>query len=197
MLEMLDGISIYLLIAVICVILLAFFAMMGGIADFDAGHDIDIDMGMDAGIDAGDGFGDFGGPGVSPLSLPVILMWGTTFGSVGGILESMGGIDPLIIPAIAAIAGILGAALMFVALVKMSNMAQSDSAVNRKDLVGEDGEVWVPIKPGRSGKIVIDTKERGRGIFTAYADEELSTGTPVTVIEAKTSGLKVKKMQGE
>ena len=192
---MLDGISIYLLIAIICVILLAFFAAMGGIADFDVDHDIGIDM--DGGVEVGEGFGDFGGPGVSPLSLPVILMWGTTFGSVGGMLESMGGIDPMVIPAIAAIAGILGAALMFVALVKMSKMAQSDSAVNRKSLIGEDGEVWVPIKPDHSGKIVIDTKERGRGIFTAYADEELATGTPVTVIEAKTSGLKVKRMQGE
>ena len=190
---MLDGVSIYLLIAVICVILLAFFAMMGGIADFDT----DIDIDVDGGIDVGEGFGDFGGAGVSPLSLPVILMWGTTFGSVGGILESMGGIDSMVIPAIAAIAGILGAALMFYALVKMSRMAQSDSAVNHKSLIGEDGEVWVPIKPGQGGKIVIDTKERGRSIFTAYADEELATGTPVTIIEAKTSGLKVKKMQGE
>ena len=190
---MLDGVSIYLLIAVICVIMLAFFAMMGGIADFDTDIDIDVDGGMDV----GEGFGDFGGAGVSPLSLPVILMWGTTFGSVGGILESMGGIDPLAVPAIAAIAGILGAALMFYALVKMSRMAQSDSAVKHKNLIGEDGEVWVPIKPGQPGKIVIDTKERGRSIFTAIADEELGTGTPVEIIEAKTSGLKVRKMKGD
>ncbi|MCK5397275.1 MAG: hypothetical protein KAJ33_03400 [Thermoplasmata archaeon] len=183
-------ISIYLLIAIICVILLAVFAVMGGIADFD------VDAGADMDLDVGEGFGDFGGAGVSPLSLPVMLMWGTTFGAVGGMLESTD-LNVYVIPAIAAIAGILSAALMFVALVKMSKMAQSDSAVNRKNLIGEDGEVWVPIKPNQPGKIVIETKERGRSIFTAIADEELGTGTPVEVIEAKTSGLKVKKLQGE
>lgn len=185
-------ISIYLLIALISVILLAFFAMMGGIADFDA----DIDMDVDGGLDVGDGYGDFGGAGVSPLSLPVILMWSTTFGSIGGILESVGGIDPFVIPAIAAIAGILGAAAMFYVLVRMSRMAQSNSAINRKSLIGKDGEVWVPIKPNQPGKIVIDTKERGRTVLTAIADEELGTGTPVEIIEIKTSGVKVRKMQG-
>ena len=179
-------ISMYLLIAIICVILLGIFAALGGIADFDVdGGDIDVDV--------GEGFGDFGGPGVSPLSLPVILMWGTVFGSTGGMLESTD-LNVYAIPAIAAIMGILGAALMFYALVKMSNMAQSDSAVDRKSLIGKDGEVWVPIKPDQPGKIVIETKERGRSIFTAMADEELGTGTPVEIIEIKTSGLKVKKL---
>lgn len=189
--------SIYLAIAIICVILLAIFAAMGGIADFDmdGGVDFDVDAGMD--VEVGDGFGDFGGPGVSPLSLPVILMWGTTFGSVGGMLESLGTLDPLLVGSIAAIAGVLGAALMFYVLVRMSRMAQSDSAVRHTDLVGEDGEVWVPIKPGKPGKVVVETKERGRSIFTAISDQELATGTPVEIIEAKTSGLKVRKLEGE
>ena len=190
-------VSIYLAIAVICVILLGIFAALGGIADFDmdGGVDFDVDAGMD--VDVGDGFGDFGGPGVSPLSLPVILMWGTTFGAVGGILESLQTLDPYLVAGIAAIAGILGAALMFYALVKMSRMAQSDSAVDHKALVGEDCEVWVPIKPDKPGKVVIETKERGRTILTAMADQELKTGTPVEIVEAKTSGVKVRPLQGD
>lgn len=186
--------SIYLAIAIICVVLLAIFAAMGGIADFDAdaGVDFDTDAGFD--MEVGDGYGDFGGPGVSPLSLPVILMWGTIFGSVGGMLESLETFGPYMVAGIAAIAGIIGAALMFVVLVKFTNMAQSDSAVNVEALVGADGEVWVPIRPGKPGKIVIETEERGRSIFTAMADEELQTGTTVEVMETKTSGLKVKKL---
>jgi len=84
-------ISVYLIIAIVCAVLLAVTVALGGLIDHVdfGGHDFDIgghdvDMG---GVDAGGDYGEFHGPGISPLSLPIMLAFGTTFGCVGALLE--------------------------------------------------------------------------------------------------------------
>ena len=81
-------ISIYLIIALVAAIALLVMAALGGF-----GGDIDADVDVDTGIDAGHfdaGHGDFSGSGISPLSIPIWLIFFTCFGSIGTIIEAAG-----------------------------------------------------------------------------------------------------------
>ena len=94
-------VSLYLLIAIICGIFLFIMAFLG--FDFmdvnvDTGFDVDMDLDMDVDMDV-DADGDTGhfeaghgdtSPGISPLSLPILLAFGTSFGAAGHAFEAYG-----------------------------------------------------------------------------------------------------------
>ncbi|HEV8595834.1 MAG TPA: hypothetical protein VGR51_09930, partial [Thermoplasmata archaeon] len=68
------GITIYVWIAIVAFLFLVAIAVMGSFgADF--GH-------ADGGFDYGDT-----GPGISPISPPLLATFGTGFGSIGALLE--------------------------------------------------------------------------------------------------------------
>ncbi len=191
-----DGISIYLLIAIICAILLIVTVAMGGFTggDFDAGGDFDVggpdlDLG---GLEADVGYGDFTGAGISPLSLPIVLAFGTTFGGVGAVLEQQGW-NSFIIPFIAMLVGVLTAGVMFVVVVRIFVKTQTTTVVHPKDLVGEKGIVSVAIKPGRTGQVVVVTTERGRTLLPAIAEEAIPTDTAVTIEAVVGHSVRVKR----
>jgi hypothetical protein len=116
------AISIYLIIAIICLVFLIVSVALGGFGDdFDmGGHDVDVggdfDVGgadADAAFDAG--HGDFSGAGISPLSLPIIMAFGTTFGGVGALLEQAN-FGMFMTPIIAIFVSIIMAAALYFAL---------------------------------------------------------------------------------
>ncbi|MCK4367444.1 MAG: hypothetical protein KAW84_05805 [Thermoplasmata archaeon] len=190
------GISIYLLIAIICAVLLIVTVAMGGFTggDFDAGGGFDVE-GPDldlGGLEADVGYGDFTGVGISPLSLPIVLAFGTTFGGVGAVLEQVG-VNMYAIPFIAMLVSVLTAGIMYVVVVKVFVGTQTSTVVHPRDLVGEQGIVSVAIKPGRTGQVVVVTTERGRTLLPAIAEEAIPTDTTVTIEAVVGHSVRVKR----
>jgi membrane protein implicated in regulation of membrane protease activity len=185
--------SLYLIIAIVCGITLIIMALFGfgdmGDFDFDAGPDIDIDGGHFDG-----GHGD-AGAGLSPLSLPLILSFGTSFGAFGTIFTSMGW-NPLVVPIIAALISLGISALMFFILLKVFIQTQANTQVVYSKMAGMTAEVTVPIKPGVNGQILVITEERGRTLITASSQEEIKTGTQVTIQKVVGSTAMVTKEMG-
>ena len=185
-------ISIYLLICLICGILLIVMGMFAfgdfGDFDFDAG-DLDIDTG-----DFDLGHGDVSG-GLSPLSLPIMLSFGTSFGAFGVIFSSMD-FDPLVVPVLAIIVSIGISALMFFVMLKVFVQTQVDTTVDLKKLVGQEAHVTVAIKPPAIGQIMITTKERGRTLITATAEDDIPSGTTVIIEKMVGSTAYVKQEKG-
>ncbi len=181
-------ISIYLLIAIICAVLLIVTVAMGGFT----GGDFDVE-GLDlGGLEADVGYGDFTGVGISPLSLPIVLAFGTTFGGVGAVLEQVG-VNMYAIPFIAMLVSVLTAGIMYVVVVKVFVMSQTSTVVHPRDLVGEKGIVSVAIKPGRTGQVVVVTTERGRTLLPAIAEEAIPTDTTVTIEAVVGHSVRVKR----
>ncbi len=183
------------MIAIVCAILLIISVALGGLADHDfdfGGHDIDIG-GADADVGGPDmGYGDFQGAGISPLSLPIVLAFGTTFGSVGALLEQAK-YDPYFVPLLAVGASAAVAGIMYVAISKMFVKTQASSNVNPKVLVGRDATVSVAIQPGKMGQVLVVTEERGRTLVPAIADEAIPTDTAVMISEIVGGSARVKR----
>lgn len=185
--------SIYLVIAIVCGITLIVMALFGfgdiGDMDFDVSPDVDLDAGHFEG-----GHGDVGA-GLSPLSLPLILSFGTSFGAFGTIFTSMGW-NPLYVPIVAALISLGISALMFFILLKVFVQTQANTQIIYKKLEGRTAEVTVPIKPEVNGQILVITEERGRTLLTASSDEEIKPGTQVTIIKIAGSTAIVTKEMG-
>jgi len=183
-------ISIYVLITLICGILLIVMGMFG-FGDFG---DFDLDT-ADIDVDAG-GFdldhGDIGG--LSPLSLPLILSFGTVFGLFGTLFQTMN-MDPIYVPLLAAAISALISALLFFIMLKLFVQTQTSTTVSFKDLVGREATVTIPIRPPRVGQIMVITEERGRTLITATADEEVKTDSIVIIDRLVGSTAYVKEMK--
>jgi membrane protein implicated in regulation of membrane protease activity len=188
-------ISIYLLICIICGIALIVMAMFG----FDDVGDMDFDIGgADVDIDAGHfdaGHGDFSGAGLSPLSLPLILSFGTSFGAFGAIFSSLE-MNPYLVPILAGLVSIGISAVIFFLLVKLFIQTQATTQVKTHKLVGESAEVTVSVSPETNGQILIKTTERGRTLLTATSDQDIPKGSIVTITEVVGSTVVVKKKEG-
>jgi membrane protein implicated in regulation of membrane protease activity len=171
-------ITLYLVIALVCGITLIVMALFGfgdfGDFDFDSGPDVDVGVGHFEG-----GYGD-AGAGLSPLSFPLILSFGTSFGAFGTIFTSMGW-NPLYVPIVSGLISVGISAIMFFLLVKIFVKTQVTTQVSYKNLLGKTAEVTIPIKPGVDGQILVITEERGRTLMDATSEEELKTGSKVTI----------------
>lgn len=180
-------ISIYLLIAIICGVLLLAMAAMGGLGDFDADFDVDADF------DAG--HGDFGGAGISPLSVPIILCFGALFGSAGVVFEELeyGAFE---VPMYSVIVAAAITSVLFIILVKFFVKAQGTTEVKYKDLVGLTGETTMPTKPGTSGQVMVVTEERGRTLASTISDFDIPTNTEVKIIGVVGTSLKIIPIKG-
>lgn len=182
-------ISVYLVIAIVCVILLVVMASLGGFGlDHDAGvggHD--MDMGH---YDAG--HGDYTGSHLSPLSLPILLAFGATFGAVGAILTEVL-FDEIWTVVAAVIIGIIVAGgmygLVYVFLVK----SQASTHISVNEFVGLEGLLTVAIRNKEPGQVVVNTEKRGRVPIPATANEDIESNTPVKVIGIAGDAVMVEK----
>lgn len=183
-------ISIYMIIAIICVILLIGSVIMG---DFGADMDMDVDMDMDLDGHFDVGHGDFTGAGISPLSLPIILTFGAAFGGFGMLFEATS-LHWIIVPLLSAGCASLIAGGMFVFLLKVFAQSQTSSTIRLQDLIGKDGIVSIPIKPDGLGQIIVTTEERGRTTLTAVSDEEIPNDAMVKIVKITGDAVFVKKV---
>jgi len=165
------GVSIYIWIGVIAFLFLLILVVLG---DFGVGGG-DVDVGGD--LD----YGEFVGPGISPLSPPLLATFGSTFGAMGAILERQG-VDPLPVAFLSGVAGMAASVGMFFVVQKYLVRAQTSSDVHPEELVGRDAQVLIPIGRGQSGQILIITPERGRTLFSAIAEEEIPRDSIVEIL---------------
>lgn len=177
------GVSAYLMIAVFCGILMMAMFLLG---DFSGDADVDVDMGH---IELG--HGDFDA-GLSPLSLPIMLMFGTSFGAFGYIFEEMG-MNPFVVPALATLISAAIAAVMYFTILKIFVQTQTSSDVNIHDLVGHQGTVSIPIKEGTIGQVIVTTEERGRTLLSAVSDEEIPNDSIIEIVKVVGDSVFVKK----
>ncbi len=181
-----------MIIAIICVILLIGSVIMG---DFGADMDMDVDMDMDMDLDGHFevGHGDFMGAGISPLSLPIILTFGTAFGGFGMLFDATS-LHWIVVPMLSAGGATLVAGGMFVFMVKFFAQAQTSSTISLHELIGKEGIVSIPIKPEGLGQVIVTTEERGRTILTAVSDEEITNDAMVRIIKVTGDAVFVKKV---
>ena len=186
----------------------------------DADMDLDIDMGHD--IDLGDGghdidFGDVDGHDVdlgdvdghdvdlsdidsadhdvthmNPVSLPNILIFMTSFGTIGTLLTSIG-MNDRVIPFISAGVSIVIAAGVFLVMERVFAATESTSLVQMHKLIGLEAKVSVPIKKGREGQVEVIRPEGGMMLMGALADENIPINTIVVIKAIKGDVAKVRK----
>ena len=176
--------SIYLVIAMICGITLIIFAIFGfgDIGDVDLGFDFDASP--DVGVDVGHfepGYGD-AAAGLSPLSLPIVLSFGTCFGAFGTAFTAMEW-NPVMVPMVSALLSFGVSAILFLIMVKIFVQTQANTQISYSSLVGKTAQVTIPIKPGTQGQIMVLTEERGRTLLAASSEEEIKTDSIVTIHE--------------
>ncbi len=182
-----DPITVYTFIAIISALLLFVTLIFGDFIDVDMDIDIDVDADVDV------GFGDFGGAGISPLSLPVLLIFSTSFGSFGGIFEGLH-INSVLVPFIAGMCsfGLTGGA--YLVLLKVFISTQANTTVKKGDLLGKTAQVTVPINPGKPGQVMVVTTARGRTLRDALASEKISSHTEVKIIGFSGNAVRVERV---
>jgi len=172
------SITLYLAIGIFCAMILIVSMLFGA----DGIGDADVDL----------GFGD-AAAGVSPLSLPVMMMWGSSFGCFGALFTSMGW-GSLAVPMGSAGVATLLSAVFFVVVYKVFVKTQSSSDVRYTDYIGRYAITTIPIKGGGdNGQVLLSTAERGRTVLIASADEDIPKDTDVVIKEVIGSKVKVER----
>jgi len=182
-----DPAWIFLLIGLICGIILIVLMVLGGM-DFDVdagGVDVDHDVGHD--------IGHHGGP--SPLSLPVLLSFGTMFGISGFIIQIYYG-DPVISAALAAVLGAVMSGIMYLIMVALFKAGEASTDFRMEDAVGEQGEVTIPIEKGKVGQIMVVTETRGRTLLSATSDYDIPAQARVNIIGVSAGRVIVEPARG-
>ena len=200
---MVDPVFVYLTITVIFSILLIAMGLLGGLGGvfdihLDIGHGLDLGGG---GIDAGGvghdvatDSGQFAGTGISPLSLPVLFVFGTFFGAFGTTLEVTQALPPIGVPFFAAGFSAIITAVIYFVMVQVFVKSQATSEYRLKDLIGSAGEIMVPVGPGLRGQILVVTDAAGRTLISAVSEQSLKTGERVQIKGVEGNSLVVEKV---
>ncbi len=116
------------------------------------GADIHVgDLGSTGGIDAPD-------VALSPLSPITVATFVTTFGGVGVLALRVFDVDPRLSLLWAVVSGLGTAGLMYAFVSQFLVRSQASSEIQRKDLLGMEAEVTVPIGESSPGQITYVTK---------------------------------------
>jgi membrane protein implicated in regulation of membrane protease activity len=183
------GINLYVLITLVCGLLMIAMFFMG---DFGGDMDVDVDVDMDMGhIELGHGDVQ---AGMSPLSLPILLSFGTSFGAFGFIFEQFIE-NAYIVPLLSILISSVIAGVMYLLVLNIFVRTQTSSDIRLDRLIGEDAIVSIPIKTGSIGQIIVTTEERGRTILSAVSDEDITTDSLVKITKIMGDGVFVKKIQ--
>jgi hypothetical protein len=194
-------IELYMAIWLIGLILLIIFAILGGFGldadagdvdfDFDADADVDFDVDVgDVDIDADAGVG--GHP--SPLSLPIVLVFMTSFGALGMLLEVFN-FNWVLVPIVSAIVSIIVATGMFFVMAKVFSATQATSVVPLHKLVGLKAKVSVYIKDGNEGQVVVVPPGAGRILVGAISNKDIAVDSVVEILEVVGDVVRVKKIK--
>lgn len=174
--------------------LILMFSGMGGedAHSADAGH-------MDGGdFDAGD-MDHTGEMHDSDLSFKLLSLQGITaffmmFGLVGWAVIRQGQYPALVPIAAGTVAGLLTVWVMK-KIFQFATALQSSGTMNLKNAIGQEGTVYLTIRPGQSGKVQVSVQDR-LSVLEAVSDgnEEIKTGESIRVVRATAGKLVVEKL---
>ncbi|HTD80719.1 MAG TPA: NfeD family protein [Thermoplasmata archaeon] len=196
-----DPVLVYLLITIVFSILLITMGLLGGLGGvfdihLDFGHGVDVG-GVDVGgvgHDLATDQGQFAGAGISPLSLPILFVFGTFFGVFGTVMEVTKFLPTFGVPFAAGVLSAVLTAIVYYAMVNVFVKTQATSEYRLKDLIGSHGEITVPVEPGIRGQVLVVTEAAGRTLISAVSKESLRTGERVQVTGMEGSSLIVEKV---
>src|SRR3990172_2484181 len=169
------GMSPYLWIMIVFLIILVIALVLGDVLDVD--HDLDVG----------------GGGGLSPLSLPIISAFGTTFGGVAALIDATGWPTGAVI-GVGVVTGVIVAAGTYFLLVNIFVKAQASSDVVLPELIGQEGNVTIPISPGQTGQVLLTTTARRPTLLSAISTEEIKTDETVVIEGVAGTSVRVKKV---
>ena len=107
------GLSPYTWVMIAFFILLILVLILGDIGGIDFDHDIGTDVDT----------------GLSPLSLPIVGVFGTSFGGFGTLLEILE-FGPIVVPILATVFAILTAGGMYVVMLNIFVKTQAETRVD-------------------------------------------------------------------
>jgi len=160
--------------------------------------------GMDAGgMDAGgmdaanmDHSGEFHDSDISfkALSLQGITAFFMMFGLVGWAVVRQGKYNALVPIAAGTVAGLLTVWVMK-KIFQFAGSLQSSGTMNLQNAVGQEGTVYLTIRPGKSGKVQVTVQDR-LSVLEAITEgnEEIKTGQTIRVVRVAAGKLVVEKV---
>ena len=208
MLAFLDGITGLELVFVMCaafggaLFVVRLILMFMGAADSEAPDGMDVD-GMDVDgldVDGADGFdADAGDISDTDISFKLLSLQGITaffmmFGLVGWAVIRQGDYPPLVPIASGTAAGLLTVWIMK-KVFQYATSLQSSGTMDLNNAIGQEGTVYLTIRPGDIGKVQVNIQNR-LSVLNAITerDEELKTGADVRVVKIKADKLVVEKL---
>jgi len=128
------------------------------------------------------------------LSLQGITAFFMMFGLVGWALVRQGNVPALVSVAGGTIAGLITVWVMK-KIFQMAGSLQSSGNIDLKNAVGQEGRVYLTLRPGQVGKVQITVQDR-LSIFNATTEgnEEIKTGQTVRVVRVSADTLVVEKI---
>lgn len=128
------------------------------------------------------------------LSLQGITAFFMMFGLVGWALVRQGNVHPALSILGGTIAG-LATVWIMKKIFQWAGSLQSSGNINLQNAVGQEGRVYLTIRPGQVGKVQIAVQDR-LSILNAAADgpEEIKTGQTVRVLRVSADTLVVEKV---
>lgn len=138
----------------------------------DSDMDVDGDGNFEFGEHSDTGFSEF-----RFFSLRAVFAFITFFGW-GGVLWGDNGWPGFIAALVCGLVMMFATAFVVFALIRL----QHSGNISSSDIIGKSGTVYLSVPPGRieTGKVTVSVNNSTREII-AVADEELPTGTSVTV----------------
>lgn len=132
--------------------------------------------------------------GTRLLSIQGIASFLMMFGLVGLALTREGGIAPPVAVVIALAAGVASMWALAKVFALMMGL-QASGTLDLKQAVGQEGVVYLTVKPGSGGQVQVDIQGR-LGVYDAQTNgaAELATGRPVRVVGVRASALLVEAL---
>ena len=164
--------------------------MLIGIGDdhsFGGDHDVTGDAGADASHSDHD-------VGTKLLSIQGIAAFLMMFGLVGLALTREASLNPQL-ALLASLAAGLASMWIVAKVFSMMVGLQSSGTLDLEHAIGEEGTVYLTIKPGAGGQVQV--KLQGRlGVFDAQVDggREIATGRSVRVVSVRANSLVVEAL---
>lgn len=209
MLAFMEGITGLELVFVVCaafggaLFIVRLILMFIGASDSDAPDGMDVD-GVDVDgidIDSAHGFDVHDGDVVhdSDVSFKLLSLQGITaffmmFGLVGWAMIRQGDFPPIVPIAAGTVAG-LATVWIMKQIFKWATSLQSSGTMDLKNAVGQEGTVYLTIRPGDIGKVQVNVQNR-LSVLNAITEgtEEIKTGADVRVVKVKADKLVVEKL---
>lgn len=163
----------------------------GDVGDMDAGH-------FDGDFDSGD-IDHTGEMHDSDMSFKLLSLQGITaffmmFGLVGWAVIRQKQDAALIPIAAGTVAGLLTVWVMK-KIFQFATGLQSSGTLNLNNAIGQEGTVYLTIRPGQSGKVQVSVQDR-LSVLEAVTDgsEEIKTGESIRVVRVVAGKLVVEKL---